>query len=138
MRKGISLPVETVIVIVLAIIVLAALLLFFTGTFTPGSDKIKLEQRKVDLCSNYVAADSECRLPPPDTKLKTDLEKVCGDLGLPTNAAACCSTYCGSVKCEDQGDKYGCVKLDDCRNVHKGSPTKGICSNSNHICCKSP
>lgn len=86
-----SLPVETVIVVVLAIIVLVALLFFFSGTFLPGSDRIKLEQRKVDLCTKYVSQDSECRASP-----SSDLQDVCKKLDS-QNVRVCCSAYCPPI-----------------------------------------
>jgi len=134
MRKGMSLPVETVIVLVLAIIVLAALLLFFTGTFTPGADRIKLQQRQTDLCTTYVAADSECRKPPSETLTK-DFNEVCGKLGLSTNPALCCSTYCSRKRCEDingacQTVASSCDKLPIPRKS-----LDGVCTNAGEICC---
>ena len=91
MRKGISLPVETTVVIVLAVVVLVALLFFFSGTFGTGVDRIKLEQRKVDLCTKYVSQDSECR-----GTWSKELQDTCKQLEF-NHLRACCTGYCPRI-----------------------------------------
>jgi hypothetical protein len=74
MKKGISLPIETVVVIVLAVAVLLAMLYFF-GLTQPPIDRIKLEQQRIGLCSSYISADSECR-----SAMPPELQDVCSKL----------------------------------------------------------
>lgn len=94
--RGISLPVETTTVVVLAAIVLVALLMFFSGTFVPGSERIKMEQQKVDLCTKFVALNSECKASVPD-----DLKNVCKKLGA-EHVRVCCSAYCPKIETSTQ------------------------------------
>lgn len=61
--KGISLAIETIIFVILAVIVLTVLLLFFTGTAGEAEDRIKLEQERTRLCEQYVQADRACNDP---------------------------------------------------------------------------
>ena len=96
-----SLPVETTVIIVLAVIVLVALLFFFSGTFGPGMDRIKLEQQKTDLCTRYVSQDSECKgAASSEGDLNKNLQEVCTKLGLSTVPGSCsnsprsCSSTC--------------------------------------------
>ena len=49
-RKGMSLPLETVVLLVLAAIVLAALLGFFRGAFAPAQTETQLTQTQLRVC----------------------------------------------------------------------------------------
>lgn len=143
MKKGISLPIETTVIIVIAVIVLVALLFFFSGAVNPGIDRIKLEQRKADLCSRYVAADSECKSQPSDAKLKDELEKTCKDLSLSTVAGVCCSIYCPKAvrtqaDCTAAG---GVCQVDACSANTVNTKDLGVCRDAprNAIhCCGRP
>ncbi len=108
--RGISLPIETTIVLILAAIVLVALLFFFSGTFNPSVERIKLEQQKVNLCTEYVSVDSECSdkgvgkvYTVKGSKILVDLADLGKKLGYskcdtPGATAECvqqiCTTYC--------------------------------------------
>lgn len=102
MKKGISLPIETTIVIVLAVIVLVALLFFFSGSVNPGIDRIKLEGQKATLCSDYVSVDKECESASKvfsvrGAKILTDL----GDLGKKLGYSQC-TTPSATAECVKQ------------------------------------
>ncbi|MBI5133612.1 MAG: hypothetical protein HZA83_02765 [Thaumarchaeota archaeon] len=58
--KGISLSIETIIILVLAITVLTVLLMFFTSTEAPVENKIKLLNEQRELCYKYVETDQKC------------------------------------------------------------------------------
>ncbi|MFH0836558.1 MAG: hypothetical protein V1870_00345 [Candidatus Aenigmatarchaeota archaeon] len=58
--KGISLSMETVVLLILMVIVLAALLGFFTGIFNPAQTKIDMLRNKESLCLKYVSVDPGC------------------------------------------------------------------------------
>jgi hypothetical protein len=58
--KGVALPIETIVILVLAAIVLGALLAFFLGIFTPGTAQTNIVQKQLDLCRQYVRYDSYC------------------------------------------------------------------------------
>ncbi len=49
--KGVSLPINTVVLLVLAIIVVAGVVLFFTGILTEGREKMRDDQIKVECCA---------------------------------------------------------------------------------------
>lgn len=137
MRKGMSLAIETTVVIALAIIVLVALLLFFAGTFTPATERIKLEQRKVDLCTKYVRDDSECRSPANDDIKKGEkgLDETCEKLGLSTNPAICCSGYCSRKRCEELDGACQTVAISCDKLPIPTKPLDGACPNAGEICC---
>ncbi len=58
--KGISLSLETVILLILMAIVLAALLGFFLGTFNPAKGKFDVLKQRDSLCLQYVSIDPKC------------------------------------------------------------------------------
>ena len=129
--RGISLPIETTVVIVLAAIVLVALLLFFSGTFSPGAERIKLEQRKVDLCTKYVAQDSTCRI-----SASADLQDVCKKLDTP-NARVCCSAYCPAIETATQCTVAGgtCDDVECSTTTNKNEIGKCSDDTVNPHCC---
>lgn len=49
-KKGLSLPINTVIIIIVAFLVLVAVLLFFTGTFSPAANTTKAESELRSEC----------------------------------------------------------------------------------------
>jgi len=60
--KGISLPLEIVVLLILAAIVLAALMGFFLQTFTPTQSKTQIIQTQTSLCQQMFFIDSQCRV----------------------------------------------------------------------------
>jgi hypothetical protein len=48
--KGMSLPLETVVLLILATIVLAALLGFFLGAFTPSQSEADMVRQQLNVC----------------------------------------------------------------------------------------
>ncbi|MBI5332854.1 MAG: hypothetical protein HZB65_04730 [Candidatus Aenigmarchaeota archaeon] len=58
--KGISLSMETVVLLILMVIVLGALLAFFTGVFNPSQNKIEMLRNKESTCLKYVFIDPGC------------------------------------------------------------------------------
>lgn len=50
-KKGISLPLETIVLLVLAAVVLAALLGFFRGVFGPTQTEVDLLQQQMNICT---------------------------------------------------------------------------------------
>ena len=64
--KGISLPLETVVLLILAAIVLAALLGFFLGVFTPGKSEADLVRRQLEMCQQIASKDRTCNPANPE------------------------------------------------------------------------
>jgi hypothetical protein len=60
-RKGMSLAIETVIVIVLAAAVLSALLYFFMSNWNPANQTIENMRKRTELCNSYLAKDPLCK-----------------------------------------------------------------------------
>ena len=58
--KGISLSMETVVLLILMVIVLGALLAFFTSVFNPSQNKIEMLRNKESTCLKYVSVDTGC------------------------------------------------------------------------------
>src|SRR3989338_514541 len=58
--KGISLSMETVVLLILMVIVLGALLAFFTSVFNPSQNKIEMLRNKESTCLKYVSVDPGC------------------------------------------------------------------------------
>jgi len=50
MRKGISLPINTIIIIIVCFLVLLAIIMFFTGTFSPAANTTKTESELRNEC----------------------------------------------------------------------------------------
>lgn len=104
--KGMSLPINSIVIIAIAMLVLVVMGLFFTGFFT-GVDRIKLENTFQQACSNLKGSAYSCS----DTGLDTivfntaivsgeqsqryTLRALCELKGLEDDAA--CMRQCGCV-----------------------------------------
>jgi hypothetical protein len=74
--KGMSLPLETVVLLILSAIVLAALLGFFLGAFTPSQTEADLTRQQVSVCQEIASAG--CLGNPAETIATNKLvDKVC-------------------------------------------------------------
>ncbi len=58
--KGISIAIETIIYLILAITVLSVLLFFFLSQAGPSQDQFKLEADRSRYCGSYVSKDLTC------------------------------------------------------------------------------
>jgi hypothetical protein len=107
--KGMSLPLETVVLLILAAVVLAALLGFFLGTFTPAQSKIDILKKQSSLCQQIFSADPACDASKPGVaalanKLKSEVcgkptdGPICSSKGSsdPYCIKGCCSIFCPS------------------------------------------
>ncbi len=103
--KGISLAIETVVILIIAIVILGILTYFLIGQSLPGLDKIKMQQDAAALCASYVQIDTDCSGTSTEINKfsdKTAFAKLCKDLGHAScsgilNEAClkqCCSTLC--------------------------------------------
>ncbi|NOZ81806.1 MAG: hypothetical protein GXO63_01515 [Candidatus Micrarchaeota archaeon] len=59
MRKGIELPINTLVVVAIAVIIMLAMAGFFIGIFKPNSEMMKLEQDFRNACKPYVSTGCE-------------------------------------------------------------------------------
>lgn len=120
MRKGASLPIETTVILVLAVVVLATLLFMFFGVAKDPTATNEL--KRTSACRTYTAQNPKCDAPGSDQDALTKIGDACKGLGgYPkcTGGAAdlacilqCCRTFCpGSTGC---GDDFGDTKIADC------------------------
>jgi len=107
--KGISLAIETIIVIILAVTVLSVLLLFFTGTGGPAQNRVMAESQRTLMCGTYTSENPTCNPTATLTTPLPNLAKICksvdvqscqGTLASATDTGNCykdcCATYCKS------------------------------------------
>ena len=80
--KGISLSIETIVILILAVIILAALLIFISPIFTETQSGTTNELKRARLCDAYVQEDPKCNgVGSVDSQITTDLKNVCENLG---------------------------------------------------------
>ena len=100
MRKGISLPLETVVLLILSAIVLGSLLSFFLGAFTPAQTGTELLRKQTTICQGIASAG--CLDAPVATQQK--INEVCGRPETPSCSGSpdtqecvrtCCRIFCG-------------------------------------------
>jgi hypothetical protein len=60
-RKGIALPLETVVLLILAAVVLGAMLAFFLGIFTPTDLEQKRLRNQISICNEIFSKDPTCK-----------------------------------------------------------------------------
>ncbi len=63
MRKGLELPMNTLVVVAIAIVILLAVAAFFTGIFGPAGKKWEYKQKFDEACRVYVAQGCEGTVP---------------------------------------------------------------------------
>ena len=79
--KGVSIALETIIYIILAVMVLTVLLFFFTSQASPAQNRVELEKKRAQLCGKYIQYDNRCdQLSQVPATIATDLLGVCGKL----------------------------------------------------------
>ena len=105
--KGVSLPIETIVILVLAVIVLVALLFFFTGIFGPSSSLVKLKQERSIWCGSYQRSNFDCEEgehEDVDENIRIELARICSRLNQEEGGYPDCKY--------DEGDVAGheCVK----------------------------
>lgn len=119
--KGISLALETVILLILMAVVLAALMAFFLGVFNPAKSNLDSIREKESICVQYISRDPGCehvkdiaqKTPPYDkyTDANSAIERLktlcksssenppCGTTECTqaiTVVPACCASFCRS------------------------------------------
>ncbi len=117
-HKGMSLTIETMIVIILAVLVLAVLVFFFMNFFGGGESEVARQVKQKDNCLAYARTNPKCsntlnsRV---SSTVKTALEDVCKKMSFPECenpplnipcVRQCCKEYCsgGANRCrEDLG-----------------------------------
>jgi len=106
MRKGESLPINYIIILVLALIVLAVGIGFLFGVGGGPMSQAELIKQQQLLCGSYLRSDPTCKYDgvEVDSDTKTKLGSVCQKLGGYSSCTGslskdclkqCCSTYCG-------------------------------------------
>lgn len=116
--RGITLAIETIIVVILAVSVLTILLFFFRSNYSDAETTVALINKQSTGCTGYIFYDPECDAQDIRNGLDTEildkiatacsgLNKIRGDyascagkttLSLPGDAACvqdCCRNFCG-------------------------------------------
>ena len=97
MKKGISLSIETTIVIILAIIVLVVLLGFLFNVVPPAQIQLQAQATVTRLCGNYIREHPKCNVADVDQELADACKilghKACSSLG-EACITACCRDFC--------------------------------------------
>jgi hypothetical protein len=104
-RKGMSLPLETVVLLILSAIVLGALLAFFLSAFTPSQRETDIMRQQMAICQEIQAKG--CLSAPQELIGKLQAQKVCTLPGKSDSRPACsgataedcvkscCRIFCG-------------------------------------------
>ncbi|MFA4820209.1 MAG: hypothetical protein WC613_04620 [Candidatus Aenigmatarchaeota archaeon] len=82
--KGMSMAIETIIYLILAILVLSVLLIFFLSQAGPPQDQFALEAKRNSACGAYVTKDFRCagkdNAPVPSGTIPTNIGTACMEL----------------------------------------------------------
>ncbi|MDI6721521.1 MAG: hypothetical protein QMD85_03960 [Candidatus Aenigmarchaeota archaeon] len=104
MKKGVSLAIETIVFIILAVLVLTILLYFFTSQSGPAQQQVDLQRQRNQYCGEVVYKVPDC----DETKITSDtelsgdpdkpydkLKDVCDKLNLcPSGGGSKCAKDC--------------------------------------------
>ena len=130
--KGISLPINTVIIIALAVVVLVALFLFFTGGFVPPKDDVLFRTEQTQLCTQHANDDPGCT---DGTSMDSRLVTVCSQLGFSSCTSAsdaclqsCCRSVCSGIS---SGSGGGTPTVEDCAEL--GGECENACPEANTL-----
>lgn len=103
--KGISMAIETIVYLILAITVLSVLLFFFLSQAGPSQDQFKLEADRNRYCSSYVSKDLACagKGGSPVTDVQSDIvnkiKTTCLELNRRFNFNYCQGDKAGDLEC---------------------------------------
>ncbi|MBI2584046.1 MAG: hypothetical protein HYW25_05235 [Candidatus Aenigmarchaeota archaeon] len=84
--KGISLSIETVVLVILAAVVIAVLLAFLWGAVNPAKNEVDLLRVQNEACSEISQVDLRCGLPDVDSN---DIRGIVNEKLLKGNPAPC-------------------------------------------------
>lgn len=164
-KKGMELPINTLVVVAVAVIILLGIVAFFIGGFAGSSEVIKNRQAFMNACSGWtqtgcnpevMPGDLEekfkiwqpvAELPDKDEDKKVFLAKQCGCLGArkklcSERTALECTGDCELMTCLELGGTCQAPVDNKCPtgtysvgNNNKGCPPAGDASKT--LCCKS-
>lgn len=122
MSKGMSLAIETIIILIIALTVFTALTYFFNLEFGKGQDTVKLLNGQTQWCGAYARQDSKCTQTGYDA-MKTSKEGqetlkmltfYCGRIQGYSNCQNRCSTFGDPSQCKIEATKecvFDCCTL---------------------------
>jgi len=108
--KGVSLSIETIVILILAVIVLSAMLIFLSGTTNPAAETLRATRIQTESCAAYVRNDPDCtgfRINDVSPDVKQNIAEACnilqgyneckssGDVANIACVRSCCKTFCG-------------------------------------------
>ena len=110
-RKGIALPLETVVLLILSGIVLAAMLGFFLGVFNPAQTEVELTRKQFTICQEISTKGCSPGKITPEAEQLAQRDLIQGKICTPTTAkqvrptcngnsareciSSCCRIFCG-------------------------------------------
>ncbi len=103
--KGVSIAIETIIYLILALLVLTVLLSFFLTQAGPAQDQYTLEAKRNSFCGAYASRDFSCtgRNDAPvtdiDPKVLEGIGKTCNELNRRFGFAYRCSGGSANLEC---------------------------------------
>lgn len=109
MKKGLSLPIELIIIIIVAIVVMIAIVMFFTLNMKKGGDSMDTQQKwslacsalkmmgchSIDVEGITVGADPESNI------AGTPMVDICNNIVGNIDDMNCCRACCGEDGCPD-------------------------------------
>jgi hypothetical protein len=114
--KGVTLPIETIVILVLAIIVFGVLLWFFVLSSSPSMNIAQLKQQQSILCSSYQERNVYCSKSEHENMVYSSqiakIIEICYQINLEDNTYPNCDEdlYDNRYNEEDQAGKgYYCV-----------------------------
>ena len=109
--KGISLAIETIVYLILAVLVLSVLLVFFLQNVGPSQRQIELEAKRANSCLAYVTNTDDTRCVGKDGKPSDVAPEILNDIGSTCKGLKEFSQY---YPCNDIAD-LGCIKKCCCK-----------------------
>lgn len=107
-RKGVSLPIEVIVILVIAVIVLVAIVAFFTTSIKKGEASFEDQERWQKACNALKMNDCDVNAMENiviEGKLMTGTGGLCDIIaGAANDISACCRACCGTdSNCGDSG-----------------------------------
>ena len=118
--KGVALPIETIVIISLAIIVLVALLMFFTGIFGPSAELVKLKSEQSTWCSSYHQSNPNCDEDGHNNNVGDDIKKALARICTRLNSLE--GGYPACIYGEDEPAGLACAQ--ECCKMFCGEPVE--------------
>src|SRR3989344_1571505 len=109
MMKGSSLPMDSVVMLILAVLVLSAVVFFFFGTFNPSTDVIKAQQTIAAVCVEL--AQYKCDINIFSGKGGTDSDFTAAQNAKMSELDSACAVTKAATFTGTGATKQSCIKI---------------------------